>query len=58
METREFKKHLQDLAHGRHHPEEHDWPPDGELRKTNERVDTKHGQPKKSIVRKTRRSAK
>jgi len=20
-----FKKHLRDLAHGHHHPEEHDW---------------------------------
>jgi hypothetical protein len=25
MNTRDFKKHLKDLAHGHHHPEEHDW---------------------------------
>jgi hypothetical protein len=25
MEEKAFKKHLQDLAHGHHHPEEHDW---------------------------------
>ena len=25
MDDKTFKKHLQDLAHGHHHPEEHDW---------------------------------
>jgi hypothetical protein len=25
MDEKQFKKHLQDLAHGHHHPEEHDW---------------------------------
>jgi hypothetical protein len=25
MNDVEFKKHLKDLAHGHHHPEEHDW---------------------------------
>jgi hypothetical protein len=25
MNEREFKKHLRDLVHGLHHPEEHDW---------------------------------
>ena len=25
MDEKEFKKHLADLAHGHHHPEEHDW---------------------------------
>jgi hypothetical protein len=25
MDEKAFKKHLKDLAHGRHHPEEHDW---------------------------------
>jgi hypothetical protein len=29
MDEKEFKKHLKDLAHGRHHPEEHDWGPGG-----------------------------
>jgi len=25
MNEEEFKRHLKDLAHGHHHPEEHDW---------------------------------
>jgi hypothetical protein len=25
MNELDFKKHLKDLAHGHHHPEEHDW---------------------------------
>lgn len=25
MDEKDFKKHLRDLAHGHHHPEEHDW---------------------------------
>ena len=25
MDEKDFKKHLQDLVHGHHHPEEHDW---------------------------------
>jgi hypothetical protein len=25
MNELEFKHHLKDLAHGHHHPEEHDW---------------------------------
>src|SRR5690348_10616134 len=25
MDERDFKRHLRDLAHGHHHPEEHDW---------------------------------
>ncbi len=25
MNDAEFKRHLKDLAHGHHHPEEHDW---------------------------------
>jgi hypothetical protein len=27
MDDKDFKKHLQDLVHGHHHPEEHDWAP-------------------------------
>jgi hypothetical protein len=29
MDEKAFKKHLKDLAHGHHHPEEHDWPERG-----------------------------
>src|SRR4051794_33496062 len=25
MDEHDFKRHLKDLAHGHHHPEEHDW---------------------------------
>jgi hypothetical protein len=25
MDEKDFRKHLRDLAHGHHHPEEHDW---------------------------------
>jgi hypothetical protein len=25
MNDADFKRHLKDLAHGHHHPEEHDW---------------------------------
>jgi hypothetical protein len=27
MDEKDFKSHLKDLAHGHHHPEEHDWEP-------------------------------
>jgi hypothetical protein len=27
MDEKDFKKHLRDLAHGHHHPAEHDWGP-------------------------------
>ncbi|MBZ5726206.1 MAG: hypothetical protein LAP87_14560 [Acidobacteriia bacterium] len=29
MDEKDFKKHLRDLAHGKHNPAEHDWSPDG-----------------------------
>jgi hypothetical protein len=29
MNEDEFKKHLKDLVHGHHHPEEHDWTESG-----------------------------
>jgi hypothetical protein len=29
MDEKQFKKHLKDLAHGHHHPEEHDWAQSG-----------------------------
>lgn len=37
MDEKEFKKHLKDLVHGHHHPEEHDWAPDTPVRKPAER---------------------
>jgi hypothetical protein len=29
IDENDFKKYLRDLAHGQHHPDEHDWAPDG-----------------------------
>ncbi len=29
MDEKDFKKHLKELAHGQHHPEDHDWPETG-----------------------------
>jgi hypothetical protein len=34
MDDKDFRKHLQDLAHGHHHPEEHDWGSDAPARKS------------------------
>jgi len=31
MNDDEFKKHLKDLVHGHHHPEEHDWTESGSV---------------------------
>jgi hypothetical protein len=45
MDEKAFKKHLQDLAHGRHHPDEHDWQ---EPKKA----------PRKAAARKTKPKAK
>jgi hypothetical protein len=33
MDEKQFRKHLADLAHGHHHPEEHDWG-EGTIQKT------------------------
>jgi hypothetical protein len=53
MDDKEFKKHLQDLVHGHHHPEEHDWSPGSD-----EPAVTKQRKPAKSAVRKPKRRAK
>ncbi len=58
MTNEEFKKHLQDLVHGRHHADEHDWSPDSTVRKTDQRVTTKGGKSARSAVRKVKRRAK
>jgi hypothetical protein len=34
MDEKDFKQHLRDLAHGHHHPEEHDWSGDAGARKS------------------------
>lgn len=58
MDEKDFKKHLQELAHGHHHPEQHDWPEKGPVRTTDEPVRTDGGKAKKSSVRKAKRRAK
>ena len=51
MDEKDFKKHLQDLAHGHHHPEEHDWD-------ESNRTAAKAAKPaKKAATRKTKRSS-
>jgi len=58
MDNKEFKKHLQDLAHGHHHPEEHDWSPGSNVRKAGESVGANGGKPSKTAVRSKKRRAK
>jgi hypothetical protein len=39
MDEKHFKEHLKDLAHGHHHPEEHDWRAAGTATATKAPVD-------------------
>jgi hypothetical protein len=41
MDDKDFKKHLKDLAHGHHHPEEHDWGGEKTTQTTAERAPAK-----------------
>lgn len=58
MDEKDFKKHLADLVHGHHHPEEHDWSPDYNVRKAEPHVDAQGSKPAKSVARKIKRRAK
>jgi hypothetical protein len=50
MNDADFKRHLKDLVHGHHRPEEHDW---GQgTRSTKAAPKTKRRTPKKSAKRK------
>jgi hypothetical protein len=40
---RKLTKHLKDLAHGHHHPEEHDWGQNGAVGKAKEPAKADHG---------------
>ena len=51
MNDLEFKHHLKDLAHGHHHPEEHDWE-SGPVKPARR---SKTARPKKMAARKTSR---
>lgn len=48
MNDAEFKRHLKDLVHGHHHPEEHDW---GTRPETEQKAPAKAG--RKSASRKS-----
>ena len=52
MNDLEFKKHLKDLVHGHHHPEEHDWGTGGVRRKSAGKPAVKRRATKKSAKRK------
>lgn len=47
MDEKDFKKHLQDLEHGHHHPEEHDWPEHGKINTVDERTQAKPSKAKR-----------
>jgi hypothetical protein len=51
MDEKAFKKHLHDLVHGHHHPEEHDW-------EAPKRTVRKRAAPAKTDARKGKRRAK
>ena len=53
MDEKTFKKHLADLAHGHHHPEEHDWSSDSNVPT---RVPASRTKTKKAAASKTRRA--
>ncbi len=57
MDEKDFKKHLQDLVHGHHHPEEHDWAPDSNVRKTGVSSGTKTVKTAGSRAHKTNRKS-
>jgi hypothetical protein len=40
MDEKDFRKHLKDLAHGHHHPEEHDWPATAAVRAVEKTANT------------------
>jgi hypothetical protein len=55
MNELEFKRHLKDLVHGHHHPEEHDWSQRGssKMAATAHVIRPKKGAGKKSSKRKS-----
>jgi len=56
MDEKSFKKHLQDLAHGHHHPEEHDWE-DGQSRPAVKRAPARKTAAKRKAAPKAKRKA-
>lgn len=58
MDEKDFKKHLADLVHGHHHPEEHDWLPDSEVRAAKKKPGVSASKPAKKATGKPRRRRK
>jgi len=59
MDEKDFKKHLEDLAHGHHHPEEHDWGPNSGAASTKQPAKADRGGPAKGhLTRRARRRSK
>ena len=56
MNDKEFKQHLRDLAHGHHHPEEHDW--GGGRPSPAKHARSGHAAPAKNAGRQTKRRSK
>lgn len=58
MDEKDFKKHLTDLVHGHHHPEQHDWAPDSKVQAVEKASRTGAGKPASRTAAKPRRRAK
>ena len=52
MDEKTFKKHLADLAHGHHRPEEHDWSPESEIRTVPDPAAATKSKPKRKAAAK------
>ena len=57
MDDKQFRKHLADLAHGHHHPEEHDWA-EGTIEKTDQRTNIAPDEPGSVVTKAKRKPAK
>jgi hypothetical protein len=58
MDEKDFKKHLADLVHGHHHPEQHDWSLDSAVRTSKKESGASASKTAKRTARKPRRRAK
>ena len=52
MDEKTFKKHLSALAHGHHHPEEHDWQSDSPISQPSAKTAVKKKAPSKRAPKK------
>jgi hypothetical protein len=58
VDEKTFKKHLTDLAHGHHHPEEHDWSTGSGLRIVGKATPAKRTSAAKPAKKKAAKRAK